>query len=55
MNLLTNIHLLQEAYAVVHGIQFERRFSDRELELAIREIEEAEHDVEQMQTTEAKT
>ena len=47
MNLLTNIHMLQEAYAVVNGIQITRKFSDRELKPAVREIEEAEHELDQ--------
>ena len=49
MNLSTNIHLLQEAYAVTRGIQITRKFSDRELEPAVREIEEAERELDQQQ------
>lgn len=48
MNLLTNIHLLQEAYAVMHGIPIERKFSNRKLGPALVELEEAENDVEQI-------
>ena len=51
MNLLTNIHMLQEAYAVKHGIPVERKFSNRELGPALVEIEEAENMVEQQQVT----
>ena len=47
MNLQTNIHLLQEAYAVSHGIPIERHFSNRELGPAPVEIEEAENDLNQ--------
>ena len=47
MNLLTNIHLLQEAYAVKNGIPIERKFSNRELGPALVEIEEAENQIEQ--------
>ena len=54
MNLLTNIHLLQEAYAVVNGITIERKFSDRELGPALVEIEEAEGMIEQQQITAAQ-
>ena len=50
-HLLTNIRLLQEAYAVKHGIPIERKFRNRELGPALIEIEEAENDVEQMQMT----
>ena len=49
MNLLTNIHLLQEAYAVHNGIRIERKFSNRELGPALVEIEEAENMIEQQQ------
>lgn len=45
MNLLTNIHLLQEAYAVMHNIPVERQYSDRELGPALVEIEEAEREL----------
>ena len=48
MNLLTNIHLLQEAYAVMHGIPIERKFSNRELGPALIEIKEAENDIDQI-------
>ena len=51
MNLLTNIHLLQEAYAVKNGIPVERKFSNRELGPALVEIEEAENQIEQQQMT----
>ena len=52
MNLLTNIHLLQEAYAVKNGILIERKFSNRELGPALVEIEEAETDIEEMNRSE---
>ena len=48
MNLLTKIHMLNEAYAVMHGIPIERKFSNRELGPALVELEEAENDVEQI-------
>ncbi len=54
MNLLTNIHMLQEAYAVQNGIPINRKFSDRELESALVEIEEAENQIEQHQITAAQ-
>ena len=54
MNLLTNIHLLQEAYAVMHGIPIERKFSNRELGPALVEIEEAEGMIEKHQITAAQ-
>ena len=47
MNLLTNIHLLEEAYAVKNGIPIERKFSNRELGPALVEIEDAENDLNQ--------
>ena len=47
MSLLTNILKLQEAYAVMHGIPIERKFSDRELGPALVEIEDAENDLNQ--------
>ena len=52
MNLLTNIHMLQEAYAVAHGIPIERKFSNRELGPALVELEEAETDIEEMNRSE---
>ena len=54
MNLLTNIHMLQEAYAGVNGITIERKFSDRELGPELVEIEEAEGMIEQQQITAAQ-
>ena len=45
MNLLTNIHMLQEAWAVMYGIPVERRFSDRELEGYRYELSVAETDI----------
>ena len=52
MNLLTNIHMLQEAYAVMHGIPVERKFSDRELEGYQYELKIAETDIEEMNRSE---
>ena len=50
--LLTNIRLLQEAYAVSHGIPIERKFSDRELEGYRYELKIAETDIEEMNQNE---
>ena len=49
MDLRTNIHNLQEAYAVMHNIPVIRRFSDRELEGYQYELSVAETDIEEME------
>ena len=47
-DIITDILKMQEAYAVMHGIPVERRFSDRELEGCMYELGIAETDIEEM-------
>ena len=47
-DILTDIHKMQEAYAVMHGIPVERKFSDRELEGYRYELSVAKTDIEEM-------
>ena len=47
-NILTNILKIQEAYAVMHGIPVERKYSDRELEGYQYELSVAKTDIEEM-------
>ena len=49
------IHKMQEAYAVMHGIPVERRFSDRELEGYMYELGIAENDIREMETNQCFT
>ena len=51
-DILTDIHLLQEAYAVMHGIPVEHRSSDRELEGYQYELSVAKTDIEEMNRSE---
>ena len=51
-DILTNIHKMQEAYAVMRGIPIERRFSDRELEGYQYELSVAKTDIEEMNRSE---
>ena len=44
-DILTNIQKMMEAYAVMHGFQIERRFSDRELEGYQYELSVAKTDI----------
>ena len=48
-DILTDIQKMQEAYAVMRGIQIERKFSDRELEGYQYELSVAETDVREME------
>ena len=48
-DILTDILKMQEAYAVMHGIQVMRRFSDRELEGYQYELSVAETDIREME------
>lgn len=48
-DILTDILKMQEAYAVMHGIKIERRFSDRELEGYQYELSVAETDIREME------
>ena len=47
-DILTDILKIQEAYAVMHGIPVERRFSDRELKGYQYELSVAKTDIEEM-------
>ena len=51
-DILTDILKMQEAYAVMHGIPVERRFSDRELEGYMYELGIAKTDIEEMNRSE---
>ena len=51
-DILTDIHKMQEAYAVMHGIPVERRFSDRELVGYQYELSVAKTDIEEMNRSE---
>ena len=46
---LTNILKMQEAYAVMHGIPVERRFTDEQLEGYQYELSVAKTDIEEME------
>ena len=48
-DLIANIHMLQEAWAVMYGIPIERRFSNRELEGYQHELRIAETDIQKIQ------
>ena len=50
-DLIANIHMLQEAYAVMHGIPVERQFSDRELEGYQYELSVAKTDIEEVEAS----
>ena len=47
-DILTNIHMLQEAWAVMYGIKIERKYNDRELEGYQYELSVAKTDIEEM-------
>ena len=44
-DLIANIHMLQEAWAVMYGVPIERRFSNRELEGYQYELSVAKTDI----------
>ena len=48
-DILTNILKMQEAYAVMHGIPVERRFTDEQLEGYQYELSVAENDIREME------
>ena len=47
-DILTDIHKMQEAYAVMHNIPVVRKYSDRELEGYQYELSVAKTDIEEM-------
>ena len=49
MDILTDIHKMQYAYAALHNIPIERKYSDHELEGYQYELSVAENDIKEME------